>query len=98
VLGTGGSGAFRAVNAAWVQSDGVQHVRNFAELRELVTHWDVTSRAVDVWLSAGRRIQAEARRQLEIMIELGGSRVSTVRAQQIADAKLRMQEESWGAS
>jgi hypothetical protein len=64
VLGTAEIGAFRSVHAAWVGSEGVKRIRNFAELLELVAAWNGTSPAVDDWLSAQRSVRAEARQQL----------------------------------
>jgi hypothetical protein len=93
VLGTAESDAFRVVNAAWVRSDGVQHLRNFAELHQLAMAWNGVSPPVDVWLSAERTVRAEARQQLEDMAKLAHARVSTIRVQQIAAAKFRLQEE-----
>ena len=93
VLGTAENGGFRAVHAAWVRLDGIQRIRNFAELRQLVAVWNGTSPEVDEWLSAQRSVRAEARRRVDAMIECATERVSTIRAQQIAAAKLRLQEE-----
>jgi hypothetical protein len=93
VLGTAESAAFRVVNAVWVGSDRVQHLRNFEELYELTRAWDGVSPPIDVWLSAERTVRAEARRQLEDMANLALARGSTMRADQIAAAKIRLQEE-----
>ena len=93
VLGTAEIGAFRSVHAAWVGSEGVKRIRNFAELLELVAAWNGTSPAVDDWLSAQRSVRAEARQQVEAMMKLAALRVATIRAQQVAAAKLRLQEE-----
>jgi hypothetical protein len=87
------SGAFRSVQAAWVGSEGVKRIRNFAELRELVAAWNGGSPALDDWLSAQRIFRAEARQEVEDMKKLASSRVATIRTQQVAAAKLRLQEE-----
>ena len=73
--------------------DGVKRIRNVAELRELVAAWNGTSPAVDDWLSTQRSVRAEARQQIEAMMKLAALRVATIRAQQVAAAKLRLQEE-----
>jgi hypothetical protein len=93
VLGTAEIGAFRSVHAAWVGSDSVRHICNFAELLKLVTAWNGTSPALDDWLSAQRSVRAQARQQVEAMMKLAASRVATIRAQQIAAAKFRLQDE-----
>jgi hypothetical protein len=93
VLGTAEIGAFRSVHAAWVGSDGVKHIRNFTELLQLVAAWNGTSPALDDWLLAERSVRAQARQQVEAMMKLAASRVATIRAQQIAAAKLRLQDE-----
>jgi hypothetical protein len=93
VLGTAEIGPFRSVQAVWVGSEGLKRIRNFAELRELVAAWNGTSPAVDDWLSAQQTVRAEARQQVEAMVKLAASRVATIRAQQVAAAKLRLQEE-----
>jgi hypothetical protein len=83
----------RLLIARSLRADGVQYLRNFTELRQLVSAWDGASPAVDVWLSAEQSARAEARRQLESMVELMRSRVSNIRTQQISAVKLRLQEE-----
>ena len=93
VLGTAESGAFRVVKPVWVKPDGVHHLRNFTELHELAMAWDGVSPPLDVWLSAERAVRAEARRKLEDMANLAATRVSTIRSDQIAAAKFRLQEE-----
>ena len=76
-----------------MDSRGVKRIGNFGELRELVAAWDGSSPALDDWLSAQRIVRAEARQEVERMMKLGSSRVATIRAQQVAAAKLRLQEE-----
>jgi superfamily II DNA or RNA helicase len=93
VLGTSENGAFRSSHAAWVGLEGIKRIRNFAELRELVTAWNGASPALDDWLSAQRIVRAEARQEVEDMMNRATLRVATIRAQQIEAAKLRLQEE-----
>lgn len=93
VLGTAEIGAFRSVHAAWVGSNGVKHIHNFAEVLQLVAAWNGTSPALDDWLSAQRSVRAQARQQVEATMKLAASREAGMRAQQIAAAKLRLQDE-----
>ena len=93
VLGTAESGAFRVVKAVWVKSDGVRYLRNFTDLHELAMAWDGVSPPLDVWLSAERTVRAEARRKLEDIANLADTCVVTIRSEQIAAAKFRLQEE-----
>jgi hypothetical protein len=48
---------------------------------------------VDDWLSAQRIVRAEARQEVEDMMKRATLRVATIRAQQVAAAKLRLEEE-----
>jgi hypothetical protein len=93
VLGTAESGAFRSVQAAWVGSEGTKRVRDFAELDELVAAWDGASPAVDDWLSAQRRVRGEAWQEVEVMMKQASMRVATIREQQVAAARFRLQDE-----
>jgi superfamily II DNA or RNA helicase len=93
VLGTAEKDAFRVVSAVWVKSGGIERIRDFNELYALAIAWDGVSPPIDAWLSAERTVRAEARQQLEDMADLTHTRISTIRVDQIAAAKFRLQEE-----